>query len=452
MEIGDFRLFIGDRKKKTWSVDFIFLDENGAPRRRKITTGTTDRKIADKLAPELIANYQPRSKGKNTKLPPQLQEKLPDIPKPTASTRLRHVQRYFITLYEGSFEKKTLGLLQSSFNSLIKHVGNTSIGEIDSLDVQKWHSGFLKERTRVLGKHVSTTRGLSAYHRMLQARFNDLVKAKILLENPFKGLKPKDLKRDVAGRAWSQQEIDTILAVADEMTRPKNRRKRSTVLPLLPHFIRLALSTGLRTDELCDLTWDQILEDPADGRKKIFFWENDTKSDIAGKVTLSKRASHILDVINDYYDSLVISSDLEDLDEEDNPFVFNALSHFPDVEPMEAIRLYCIRLYGLPHGQIVFDELETRPGLTYVFEHGNGRKWTTTNVAHNFKKVIEEAGLKAKGPKKFSPYETRHTFAVHAIKRGLPLSELQSTLRHQDVNLTALYATTDRVDMIEMDV
>jgi hypothetical protein len=32
------------------------------------------------------------------------------------------------------------------------------------------------------------------------------------------------------------------------------------------------------------------------------------------------------------------------------------------------------------------------------------------------------------------------------------LSELQSTLRHQDISLTGLYATTDRVDMIEMDV
>jgi integrase len=452
MNIDEFRLFIGDRKKGTWSVDFTYIDERGTSRRRKVTTGTTDRRIAEKIAPELIANYRPRSRNKNTKLPPQLQEALPDLPKPSASTRLRHVQRYFIALYDGAFEKKTLGLLQSSFNSLINHVGNKSIGEIDSLDIQKWHSGFLKERTRDLGKHVSTTRGLSAYHRMLQARFNDLVKARILLANPLKGLKPKDLKRDVQGRAWTQLEIDRILSIADEMTKPKDRRKRSTVLPLLPHFIRIGLSTGLRTDELCDLRWDQILEDPADGKKKIIFWENDTKTDIAGKVTLSRRANKLLDEINLYYDGLVISSDLRNPDEGTHPFAFNALSHFPDVEPMEAIRLYCIRLYGLPQGQNVFNRLNTRPGLTYVFEHGNGRKWSTTNVAHNFKKVIGQAGLQAQGPKRFSPYETRHTFAVHAIKRGLPLSELQSTLRHQDINLTALYATTDRVDMIEMDI
>ncbi len=38
------------------------------------------------------------------------------------------------------------------------------------------------------------------------------------------------------------------------------------------------------------------------------------------------------------------------------------------------------------------------------------------------------------------------------LKRTLPLSELQSTLRHQDISLTGLYATTDRVDTIEMDV
>jgi len=452
MDRGEFRLFIGDSQKGTWSVDFIYIDANGKPWRRKITTGTTDRTIAEKLAPELIANYRPRSRRKNTKLRPQLQQELPDIPKPSPSTRLRHVQHYFLTLYDGSFEKKTLGLLESSFNSLIKHVKNKAIGEVDSLDIQKWHSGFLKERSKELGKHVSTTRGLSAYHRMLQARFNDLVKAKILLDNPFKGLKPKDLKRDVQGRAWTQSEIDHILSSADEMTRPRDRRKRSTVLPLLPHFIRIGLSTGLRTDELCDLRWDQILEDPADGKTKIVFWENDTKTDIAGKVTLSNRANKLLDEINEYYDSLVISSDLKNPDEDTNPFVYNALSHFPNHEPMEAIRLYCIRLFGLPHGQNVFDDLNNRPGLIYVFEHGNGKKWTPTNVAHNFKKVIKHAGLQPQGPKKFSPYETRHTFAVHAIKRGLPLSELQSTLRHQDINLTALYATTDRVDMIEMDV
>ncbi|MBR9977716.1 MAG: tyrosine-type recombinase/integrase [Bacteroidetes bacterium] len=326
-------------------------------------------------------------------------------------------------------------------------MGSKPIGEIDSLDIQKWHSGFLRERTRDLGKHISTTRGLSAYHRMLQARFNDLVKAKILLDNPLKGLKPKDLKRDVQGRAWTQTEIDQILSAADELTKPKDRRKRSTVLPLLPHFLRIGLSTGLRTDELCDLRWDQILVDPTDEKKKIYFLENDTKTDIAGKVTLSRRVINLLDEINEHYDSLVISSDLKNPDEEKNPFAYNALSHFPDLEPMEAIRYYCIRLFGLPHGQNIFERLNKRPGLTYVFEHGNGRKWTTTNVAHNFKKIIKRAGLHPNGPKRFSPYETRHTFAVHAIKRGLPLSEVQSTLRHQDINLTALYATTDRIDM-----
>jgi len=85
-------------------------------------------------------------------------------------------------LYNGSFEAKTFSLLNSSFNSLIKHVGNVSVGEIDSLDIQKWHSGFLKERSQEVGKHVSTTLGLSAYHRMLQARFDDSVKARIIHE------------------------------------------------------------------------------------------------------------------------------------------------------------------------------------------------------------------------------------------------------------------------------
>ena len=56
-------------------------------------------------------------------------------------------------------------------------------------------------------------------------------------------------------------------------------------------------------------------------------------------------------------------------------------------------------------------------------------------VFRNFRAVAEKVGL----PKGASPHWLRHSFAIHALKRGAPLRTLQRDLGHESIRTTQGY-------------
>jgi integrase len=72
-----------------------------------------------------------------------------------------------------------------------------------------------------------------------------------------------------------------------------------------------------------------------------------------------------------------------------------------------------------------------------VFTHprGQGGPLDATYVTKAFSRALAEAGAP---PRRF--HDLRHTYAVHAAKAGIPLTDLREWLGHADLATTSIYA------------
>ena len=70
-------------------------------------------------------------------------------------------------------------------------------------------------------------------------------------------------------------------------------------------------------------------------------------------------------------------------------------------------------------------------------------------------KLGRRAGIRELGDpvvskrRKLHPHHLRHSFAIHAIKRGMGIERLQKILGHQSPATTALYPQFSMVDLHE---
>ncbi|MCK4817372.1 tyrosine-type recombinase/integrase, partial [bacterium] len=127
------------------------------------------------------------------------------------------------------------------------------------------------------------------YFTLLKSLFNYAIKQKYLSENPVKEIIPYTV--DGKRREYSPEEIERILVAADHIE--KIARRGSVVQKYAKRIVLLLLYTGMRTEELLRLRWDNIKDD------KIVLKRTETKQKKEKVIPLTDGIREVLESMRD---------------------------------------------------------------------------------------------------------------------------------------------------------
>lgn len=164
-------------------------------------------------------------------------------------------------------------------------------------------------------------------------------------------------------------------------------------------LIKLAFATGMRKGELLALRWDDI-----DGNV-IHVKQTKVEYDHIGPDGSKERRQMVWDT-----KTAAGTRDIPLLDETAK------------------------MLAELHHKQKLFCFKNKLPQSKYVFINKNGNLIAASNLDESYRRLLERAGIPYK---KF--HTIRHTFATEAIRRGVPVKDLQMLMGHTDIATTYIY-------------
>lgn len=82
------------------------------------------------------------------------------------------------------------------------------------------------------------------------------------------------------------------------------------------------------------------------------------------------------------------------------------------------------------------EHLVREPEHTFLFMNMRGKKLTRQGLWLIIKNYVKEAGI----TEEVTPYSLRHSYAIHQLKGGSDLEELQELLGHVNITTTQIYA------------
>jgi site-specific recombinase XerD len=91
-------------------------------------------------------------------------------------------------------------------------------------------------------------------------------------------------------------------------------------------------------------------------------------------------------------------------------------------------------LKDLHHKQRIYCFKNRIPQSEYVFINKHGGIIAASNLDQSYKRLLQRAKIPYK---KF--HAIRHTFATEAIRRGVPVKDLQMLMGHSDIATTYIY-------------
>lgn len=164
-------------------------------------------------------------------------------------------------------------------------------------------------------------------------------------------------------------------------------------------LIKLAFATGMRQGELLALRWEDIDDDVIHVRKSTQVFahvdaegERNRKREVWDTKTAAGRR--------------------------DIPIIASIQQMLKDLKHQQKVYLFSI---GAPQTE-------------YVFVNKNGKMINASNLDASYKNLLKRAGVPYK---KF--HAIRHTFATEAIRRGVPVKDLQVLMGHTDIATTYIY-------------
>lgn len=233
----------------------------------------------------------------------------------------------------------------------------------------------------------------NTYHARLGAFFNWCVKAKLIKSSPIVKIKKPRVGRKEVEFLTEEQYEKLLEAVEGHARHVEEDVARASLkegeVRWMSDIIKVAVGTGMRLGELCQLRWSAVDLKTKSIRVGVGF---ETKSGHQRTVFLAGDALAVI-----------------------------------------------TRLSASKRGLFVFRSTATRAG---VKGHVDERY-----VSRRFKKYAEKAGL----PERFTFHTLRHTFASWLVMKGVDLYTVQKLLGHASIETTMRYAHL-RPDKLRADV
>lgn len=164
-------------------------------------------------------------------------------------------------------------------------------------------------------------------------------------------------------------------------------------------IIELAFATGMRKGELLALRWDDIEDDIIHVRRSTNIFDH-----VDGDGNRERKRE--------------MSSTKTSAGRRDIPITANTQQMLFNLH--HAQKLFCLRL-GIPQSD-------------YVFINRNGNLISASNLDKSYSGLLKRAGIPHK---KF--HAIRHTFATEAIRKGVPVKDVQMLMGHADIATTYIY-------------
>lgn len=295
------------------------------------------------------------------------------------------VAQYIDTLeHSQAVERSTLTPYRAMQKHIAAGLGSIPFEKLDSDVAQSWVNAMAKD-----GYAVSTIR--KAFN-LLKAAYTDAVNRRVIPYNPLEAVKlPKQQKKEPNALDSEQRaKLLTFLQIASDT--PENLA------------IKLAISTGMREQELCGLRWKDV----------------DLKAGVM----------HIRNVIGRDRGKTY----------EKEPKTGGSRRDVPISQEMAS-------LLKLRKAQMAEQCMEAGVPLTmghHVFGNIDGRYMRPDTLYHKWKAVAESLGLVGTEGKTPTFHDLRHTFATAAIASGADVKSVSSILGHANAAMTLnIYASAD---------
>lgn len=167
-------------------------------------------------------------------------------------------------------------------------------------------------------------------------------------------------------------------------------------------ILRLMLGYGLRVNEICKLSWQDIDHERVRGKLRV--WIRDRKGRIGKREdTAIILEGKVLEAFDDWINNCGIA-----------------------FEPKT--KIFAPFMYDLKEGNLVIDYSRVR---------SNKRRDNKT-IQNMLKKYISKAGI-IRDDRVLSPHALRHTALTALAKAGVDLVDLKKIAAHQDVSTTMIY-------------
>ncbi|MBI1933841.1 MAG: tyrosine-type recombinase/integrase [Ignavibacteriales bacterium] len=269
---------------------------------------------------------------------------------------LEKLEADYINFAQSRVSASYLRSIRISFNHLLKYFSpNKLISQIDLKEIEQF----------IIYLSKNAPKGYKVYFRNLKAAFNKAISWGYLKHNHFSKIK-----------ITKTQKTFPIIISEDNLTEILKQIRKSTIKDM----ILLAYGTGLRINEIVQLTWSSVKLD----ERIIIVGSSD--------FTTKNREQRKIPI---------------------NDFIFSIFSKY--LRKVTSIK------------------------RKYIFIKSTGVIYSTDYVSKTFKKACRRAGLS----EDIHFHTLRHTFASKLVQRGVSLYVVKELMGHSSIKTTEIYSHLD---------